>query len=107
MLNVGLGSTLSRKGRGGSMRGKGGSGPGLTSDVAVLDMPVDRRARYTNAMAADTEGGRGLRRAGCVSESDADRDSVVYFPGFGRISSRETFADTRLICLTVNSTYFI
>ena len=52
------------------MRGKGGSGPGLTSDVAVLDMPVDRRARYTNAMAADTEGGRGLRRAGCVSESD-------------------------------------
>ena len=66
------------------MRGKGGSGPGLTSDVAVLDMPVDRRARYTNAMAADTEGGRGLRRAGCVSESDGDRDSVVYFPGFGR-----------------------
>lgn len=63
------------------MRGKGGSGPGLTSDVAVLDMPVDRRARYTNAMAADTEGGRGLRRAGCVSESDGDRESVVSFPG--------------------------
>lgn len=89
-------STLYGKGRGGSMRGKGGSGPGLTSDVAVLDMPVDRRARYTNAMAADPEGGRGLRaRRMCVGV-DGDRDSAVYFPGFGTISSRETFADTRL-----------
>ena len=107
MLNVGLGSTLSRKGRGGSMRGKGGSGPGLTSDVAVLDMPVDRRARYTNAMAADTEGGRGLRRAGCVSESDGTAIALFISRHLAESSSRETFADTRLICLTVNSTYFI
>ena len=51
--------------------GDAGSGPGLTSDVVVLDMPVDRRARYTNAMASGAPKGVAPGRAGCGSMGTA------------------------------------
>lgn len=87
--------------------GEGGFGAG-----AHLGRRRARHARRPTSSIHERHGcryGRGSRpsaRRMCVGVG-WDRDSVVYFPGFGRISSRETFADTRLICLTVNSTYFI
>ena len=53
-----------------------GSGPGLTSLVVVLDMPVDRRARYTNAMASGAPNVCALSDAGGRSYT-ASQDSMI------------------------------
>lgn len=93
-------STLYGKGRGGSMRGKGVRGRGSPRTSPCSTCPSTDELDTRTPWLPIRKGVEAFGRAGCVSEADGDRDSAVYFPGFGTISSRETFADTRLtLCL--------